>query len=90
VNYTYDGIGMRVEKSNGTLYWRSLTGDVLAEADLSGNTKNEHVYFAGRRIARITGGNTYFLYTDRLGTIRTIAQSNGTMCYDAEYTPYED
>jgi RHS repeat-associated protein len=88
VNYSYDGNGLRVEKSNGTLYWRSITGDVLAETDLSGNTKNEYVYFAGRRIAWITSGNTYFLYMDQVGTIRTITQSNGTMCYDADYTPY--
>lgn len=89
VSYTYDGNGMRVEKSNGTLYWRSVTGQVLAETDTSGNTKNEYVYFAGRRIAWWDSlGNLYYIYSDALGTTRTIAESNGSVCYDADYTPY--
>jgi hypothetical protein len=41
VTYTYDGNDLRVEKSSGTLYWRSITGDVLAESDLQGNITNE-------------------------------------------------
>src|SRR6266849_7730618 len=38
VTYTYDGNGLRVKKSNGTLYWRAITGHTIAETDLSGNT----------------------------------------------------
>lgn len=93
VNYTYDGDGLRVEKSSGTgtFYWRTVTGDVLAETDASGNTKNEYVYFAGRRIAWWDGAapqNLYYIYTDALGSTRTIAEANGTTCYDSEFTPY--
>jgi len=91
VNYTYDGGGLRVEKSNGTgtFYWRAVTGDVLAETDASGATKNEYVYFAGRRIAWWDGAaNLYYIYTDALGSTRTIAEANGTTCYDSEFTPY--
>jgi len=89
ISYSYDGNGMRVEKSGQTLYWRATTGDVLAETDTSGNTKNEYVYFAGRRIAWWDSlGNSYYVYADALGTTRTIAESNGTVCYDADFTPY--
>ncbi len=92
ITYVYDGNGMRVEKSGTTLYWRAITGDVLAETDTSGNTKNEYVYFAGRRIAWWDGAtpqqNLYYLYPDALGSTRIIAEANGTVCYDSEYTPY--
>jgi len=89
VNYTYDGAGRRVKKSNGTLYWRSIAADVLAETDLNGNTKNEYVYFAGQRMAWWDGsGNLYYIHVDELGTTRTITKSNGTVCYDADFTPF--
>jgi len=89
VNYTYDGNGVRVEKSNGTLYWRTITGSVLAETDLNGNTKNEYVYFAGVQKAWWDGsGNLYYIHQDALGSTRTITQTNGTVCYDADFTPF--
>ncbi len=73
----------------GTLYWRSLSGDVIAETDLNGNTTNEYVFFAGRRISRIdASGNVFFYYADHLGTTRTITNGTGTTCYDADFTPY--
>jgi RHS repeat-associated protein len=87
--YTYDGNGIRVEKSSGTLYWRAITGDVLSETDTSGNTKNEYIYFAGQRVAWWDSlGNSYYIQSDALGTTRTITKSNGTVCYDADFTPY--
>jgi hypothetical protein len=52
--YVYDGNSLRVKKSNsagGTLYWRSLSGNAIAETDLNGNATNEYVFFVGRRIA---------------------------------------
>ena len=92
ITYIYDGNGRRVEKSGTTLYWRAITGEVLAETDTSGNTKNEYVYFAGQRIAWWDGAtpqqNLYYVYSDALGSTRTIAKANGTVCYDSEYTPY--
>ncbi len=89
VNYTYDGNGLRVEKSNGTLYWRSLAGDTLAETDLSGNTIAEYVFFAGRRVDRLnSNGSPYFYYTDPLGNTRTMTDASGNLCYDADFSPY--
>ena len=31
ITYTYDGDGLRVEKSSGTLYWRAYTRQVIEE-----------------------------------------------------------
>ena len=89
VSYTYDGNSLRVQKSNGTLYWRSITGDTTAESDLTGNITSEYVFFAGRRIARRdSAGNVYYYFADRLGSTRVITQSNGTICYEVDYYPY--
>src|SRR5579859_902329 len=107
--YVYDGLGLRVAKkssatscASGTvtkLYWRSLSGDSLAETDGSGSTTNaaymEYVFFAGRRIASRNGSGAIFYYfADQLGSIRTITTGSGTgqtpgqLCYDADFTPY--
>ena len=51
VNYTYDGDGDRVEKSNGKIYWYGTGSDVLDESDLSGNITDEYIFFGGKRIA---------------------------------------
>jgi RHS repeat-associated protein len=89
VTYSYDGNGLRVKKSNGTLYWRATTGDAIAETDLSGNTQSEYVFSLGRRIARIDSStNVYYYFSDQLGTTRTITTSTGALCYDADFTPY--
>jgi hypothetical protein len=54
VTYTYDGDGRRVKKDNGTLYWYGPDGEVLLEADLSGNLLDEYIFFNGQRVARCT------------------------------------
>lgn len=91
-SYGYDGSSMRVKKSSaslGTLYWRGISGDVLTETDLSGNVNSEYVYFSGRQVARVNGtGNVYYYNADSTGTTRTISTATGSVCYDAEFTPY--
>src|SRR5271165_4393957 len=88
VTYTYDGDGMRVKKSSGTLYWRT-TGAVIAETNASGSTTNEYVLFSGRRIVRRdSSGAAYYYQADHLGSTRAGIQANGTLCYDADFTPY--
>ena len=89
VNYTYDGDGKRVEKSSGTYYWFSPAGIALAETDSSGNTQNEYIYFNGVRTARRdSSGNVYYYFGDHLGTARLITNASGTVCYDADFTPF--
>jgi RHS repeat-associated protein len=87
--YTYDGDKKRVEKSSGTYYWLSPSGSVLAETDSSGDTQNEYIYFSGGRTARRdSSGNVYYYFQDQIGSSRLIATSGGTVCYDADYTPF--
>jgi RHS repeat-associated protein len=95
-NYAYDGNGVRAKKSNsagGTLYWRSVSGESIAESDLTGSTSNaaykEYIFFGGRRIASRDGlGNVYYYYADHLGSTTAITNSSGAPCYEATFTPY--
>ncbi len=108
--YLYDGNGLRVAKKSGAnsdctggtivkLYWRSLSGDALAETDSTGSTTNsaynEYVFFAGRRVGSRNGtGAIFYWFADQLGTTRSITtgngpgQTTGQLCYDADFTPY--
>jgi RHS repeat-associated protein len=98
VNYTYDGDGQRVQKSNGRIYWYGLGGNVLDETDLTGSTTNtsfnEYVFFDGKRIARLdSSNNVLYYFADHLGTSRVNAQvpagqTTATLCYDADFYPF--
>lgn len=104
--YTYDGNGLRVMKAHanggscsGTvtvdmLYWRSISGDTIAETDGSGSTTNssynEYIFFAGRRIAQSnpSSGSVYYYFVDHLGSTRVVTTATGTACYEVDYFPY--
>jgi RHS repeat-associated protein len=108
--YVYDGNGLRVAKKSGAnsdcsggtvtkLYWRSISGNALAETDGTGSVSNaaynEYVFFAGRRVASRNGsGGIFYWFADLLGSTRTITTGSGTgqtpgqLCYDADFTPY--
>jgi RHS repeat-associated protein len=91
VTYTYDGDLRRVEKSSGTLYWYcAVCGQVLAESDLSGNITSEYAFFNKHRIARrdVSSGNVYYVFTDRLGSYRTLTDSTGHVQGESDYYPF--
>jgi RHS repeat-associated protein len=90
VNYTYDGDGDRVEKSNGKIYWYGIGSEVLDESDSSGNITDEYIFFGGKRVAhRVVSGNAIYYYAeDFLGSSRVMTTSTGTVCYDADFYPY--
>lgn len=89
VNYRYDGDGRRVSKDGSKLYWYGSGGEILAETNASGGTTAEYVFFSGLRIALLpAGGNPQYYIDDFLGSSRVVAQSNGVVCYDADFTPY--
>ncbi len=94
VNYTYDGDGERVEKSNGEIYWYTSGGEVLDETDLSGNLTGEYVFFGGARIARRdASGNVFYYLADHLDSSRVMAEipaggTTATLCYDADFYPF--
>jgi RHS repeat-associated protein len=90
LNYTYDGDGDRLQKSNGKIYWYGAGSQILDESDASGNITDEYIYFAGKRIAhRVVSSNTFYFYVDDLlGSSRALATSAGAMCFDADFYPY--
>jgi RHS repeat-associated protein len=90
VNYTYDGDGNRVQKSNGKIYWYGAGTEILDESDSSGNITDEYVFFGGKRVAHrsVSSGSIYYYAEDFLGTSRAITTSTGTLCYDADFYPY--
>jgi RHS repeat-associated protein len=90
VTYTYDGDGRRVAKSNGKLYWYGSGGEILAETDNSGNMTAEYTYFAGQRVAMLPTGtnNAQYYVEDFLGSSRVVTTLTGTVCYDADFTPF--
>jgi RHS repeat-associated protein len=91
VNYTYDGDGNRLEKSNGKIYWYGAGTEILDESDLNGNFTGEYVFFGGKRVARrdVASGNIFYYADDMLGSSRTIVQAGQTApCYDADFYPY--
>jgi RHS repeat-associated protein len=90
VNYTYDGDGNRVQKSNGKIYWYGAGTEILDESDASGSFSDEYVYFGGKRIAhRVVSGNSIYYYAeDFLATSRVITTSTGTVCYESDFYPY--
>ncbi len=81
------------------LYWRSLSGDTLAETDGSGSLTNtsyaEYVFFAGRRIAsrvNVSSGaspnvSIFYYFADQLGSTRTITTGSGKNADGSAQTP---
>ena len=89
--YTYDGDGMRVEKTNGTtgtLYWYMAPG-VMDETDLSGNNPHEYVFFGGQRVARKdSNGLVYYYFSDHLKTASVVTDSGGNLKADSDFYPW--
>ena len=76
-------------KVGSKFYWYGSGGEILAETDTGGNIQNEYVYFGGRRVAALPSSGTPLYYgQDMLGTSRVMVESNGTLCYDADFTPF--
>ncbi|HXP68610.1 MAG TPA: RHS repeat-associated core domain-containing protein [Candidatus Dormibacteraeota bacterium] len=90
VNYTYDGDGNRVQKSNGKIYWYGAGTEILDESDASGNITDEYIFFGGKRVAhRTVSGNSISYYAeDFLGTTRVMTNSTGIVGYDADFYPF--
>ncbi len=90
VNYTYDGDGKRVAKSNGKLYWYGMSGlDALLETDSAGNTPTEYVFFGGKRIARRDpSGAVFHYFSNHLGSTSVITNASGTIVEESDYYPF--
>jgi RHS repeat-associated protein len=71
------------------LYWYGSGGEILAETNAAGASINDYVYFGGKRVALVPATGTALYYAeDSLGSSRVMVQSTGTVCYDADFTPF--
>jgi RHS repeat-associated protein len=91
-NYTYDGNGNRVKKSNGTtgtLYWY-MTPGVVAESDLKGNLQSEYIFFDGVRIARkdFPSNAVSYYFSDHLKTTNIVTDAQGNIKNESDYYPW--
>jgi RHS repeat-associated protein len=93
--YTYDADGQRVLKSNSSTgaalkrYWVG-NGNILAEADGSGNLTAEYIYFNGKRIARIDlpANSVHYYLSDHLGSSTKIINASGVVEEESDFTSY--
>jgi RHS repeat-associated protein len=98
VNYTYDGDGDRVQKSNGKIYWYGAGSEILDETDATGSTTNatfsEYIYFDGKRAARRDyQSNVFYYFSDQVGSARGMAEvasgsNSAALCFDADFYPF--
>jgi RHS repeat-associated protein len=85
-----------VKKSNGTLYWRDVGGQTLAESDLSGVISEEYIAFAGKIMARVDrpSNSVHYYLNDILGSSRMVVSSfdiptnTFSVEQDIDYYPY--
>lgn len=90
-NYGYSFKGERVSKLVNevqTYFVYDLNGQLITEADASGDVQKEYIYLNGQRLATITNGNLYYVHTDHLGTPTALTNEAGTIKWKASYTPF--
>lgn len=90
-NYVYDANGCRIEKvtSGGQVhYFYDENGHVIVETDQGGNWTKEYVYMGGQPVAEFSGGQTYFIHADHLGSTRTVTNYAGSVTDGLDYLPY--
>jgi RHS repeat-associated protein len=92
--YTYDADGQRVLKSNSSgtptkRYWMSR-GNILAEADGSGNLTAEYVFFGGKRTVRIDlpTNTVHYYLSDHLGSTSKVVNSAGVVEEESDFTAF--
>jgi RHS repeat-associated protein len=94
LKYIYDAEGRRVAKLSGTTvtneYLFDTEGNQQIELNGSGTVLHTNLYAGGKLIATYQGTNTYFHFTDWLGTRRYEANSAGAMTETCTNLPFGD
>ena len=95
--YIYDAEGRRVQKTtaaSGTVYFLyDLGGHEITQISSTGAWTRGEVYAGGRHVATYsggTGGTTYFIHSDWLGTERLRSAVNGTSAETCTSLPFGD
>ena len=94
LKYIYDAEGRRVAKLSGTTvtneYLFDTEGNQQIELNGSGTVLHTNLYAGGKLIATYGGADTYFHFTDWLGTRRYEANSAGVMTETCTNLPFGD
>jgi RHS repeat-associated protein len=92
--YLYDAEGRRVAKLSGSTvtneYLFDTEGNQQIELNGSGTVLHTNLYAGGKLLATYQGTNTYFHFTDWLGTRRYEANSAGALSETCTNLPFGD
>ena len=92
-NYTFDGDSLRLIKGTNDLYWYSAAScrhPLFGRSTNLGSYTDEFVHFNGLPVGYIdnTGGQTYHILTDHLGSVRVMTNGSGVTQFSADYYPH--
>ena len=90
--YLHNPGGQRIAKTVGataTHYLYGSGGKLIGETDgETGAVQAEYVWFDGMPLAYIAGGAVYAIHADHLGTPQRLTAADGTVAWDAGYSPF--
>lgn len=94
IEYTYDGFGRRIARTDGGETTEYLYGNPRNRAEITatrapdGTVTTYHYDTTGRLLALDRGGEWYYVATDQLGSPRVVVDSTGTVVREIEYDAY--
>ncbi len=91
VTYYYNGMGERVAKSSGKLYFLGSGSGPIVETDTNGTISTEFIFFNGKRVARRDNpsGSVHYYFADQIGSANVITNANGTTIEsESDFYPY--
>ncbi len=90
VQYKYDPLGRRIEKSDAFGDTRFIWCDNLLAQEIRNNIKKTYVYEPGsfRPLAQVQDDEIYHYHLDHLGTPRELTNEAGKIVWKAKYKTY--
>lgn len=88
--FSYDALGERVKKTNGSTTSLYPFGD---DYEITNGVMTKYISVEGLGVVakKVTGGSnpgTYWIHTDRLGSIDAVTRGDGSIAFQRTYRPY--